>query len=136
MIKILLMFSLVFAKTTSTETAQSVLEYMTLTYAHVEYMKSNFTKKSTSTLLGGTEKSSGDLEYAKGKFRLELKGKTRNIFIKGDESFWHINDKTVLVGDVSKAVPTVGRPNSTREALIICSMLELSLGSIFLIIMC
>ena len=101
------MCSLVFAKTTSTETAQSVLEYMTLTYAHVEYMKSSFSKKSTSTLLGSTEKTSGDLEYAKGKFRLEMKGKTRNIFIKGEKTFWHISDETVLRGDVSRAVPTV-----------------------------
>lgn len=101
------MFSLVFANTKSPETARSVLEYMTLTYAHVEYMKSTFSKKSTSTLLGNTEKTSGELEYAKGKFRLEMKEKIRNIFIKGEKSFWHISDKTVLKGDASKAVPTV-----------------------------
>lgn len=89
------------------ESAQKVLEKMTLTYSQVEYMKSNFLKISKSTLLGTSEKTKGALEYSKNKYRLEMLEKHKTLFIKGLKNFWYINGNDVMTGNVSKAVPSI-----------------------------
>ncbi len=108
--KLLLMSVYLFASgdvKTSHDSAQKVLENMTLTYSQVEYMKSDFTKVSKSMLLGTEEKVKGKLEYSKGKFRMEMLGQKGSVFIKGEESFWHINGKEVMTGSSKKAVPSI-----------------------------
>ncbi len=98
------------AKTKSDLLSKSILKDMTLTYSRVEYMKSNYTKKQISDVLGETEESSGKLEFSKGRIRVEEKNKSknRNIFIKNKESFWHLQpDHQVLTGSVKESIPSV-----------------------------
>ncbi len=89
------------------ESAQKVLEMMTLTYSQVDYMKSNFKKTSRSTLLGIEEKAKGSLEYSKNKYRLETFGKEGTLFIKGQKEFWYVSGHEVMTGLSGKAVPSV-----------------------------
>ena len=98
------------AKTKSDLLSKSILKDMTMTYSRVEYMKSTYTKKQISDLLGETEESSGNLEFSKGRIRVEEKNKSnnRNIFIKNKESFWHLQpDHQVLTGSVKESIPSV-----------------------------
>jgi|GEM_PF-2254152 len=110
---VLIIFSFVFqaqAKAKSDLLSKSILKDMTLTYSQVEYMKSTYTKKQISDLLGETEESSGDLEFSKGRLRVEEKNKSknRNIFIKNKENFWHLQpDHQVLTGSVKESIPSV-----------------------------
>ncbi len=107
--KIFFILTLSFAKgpVKTHDSAQKVLESMTLTYSQVEYMKSNFNKLSKSMLLGTVEKTRGSLEYSKKKIRLEMVGENEGVFIKGHEKFWHISGKDVTTGSVKNAVPSI-----------------------------
>jgi len=90
--------------------SRSILKDMTLTYSQVEYMKSDYKKEQTSTLLGEMEESKGVLEYSKGRIRVEEKNKSkdRNVFIKNKKIFWHLQpDNQVLSGPVDKAIPSI-----------------------------
>jgi len=88
--------------------SQKLLENMTRTYSRVAYMKSKFEKTETSQLLGDVTKTKGDIEYSKGKIRIDFKGKFKDLFIRGEESFWHVSSEgEVLTGSVKKAIPNI-----------------------------
>ena len=89
-------------------TSQDILKDMTLTYSNVEYMKTDYEKTEISELLGDSKKTKGELEYSKGRIRIEEDSKTKNIFIKNKKNFWHLqDDNQVLTGSTKSAVPTI-----------------------------
>lgn len=106
--KLLILFTTFFLFAKTSETAQQVLENMTLTYSQVNYMKSNFEQIEKSQLLGTEQKSKGKLEYSKGKIRLDFDDKEKGLLIKGDKKVWQVaQDGSVVVMDKSKALPSI-----------------------------
>lgn len=90
------------------QSAQQVLENMTLTYSQVAYMKNSFERKETSQLLGTEKQTKGEIEYSLKKIRVEFKKGSKALFIRGDKNFWHVGEEgEVLVGSVEKAVPNI-----------------------------
>lgn len=105
---ILKIFILVFLEMAFARTSQDILKDMTLTYSNVEYMKTDYEKSEVSELLGDTKKTKGQIEYSKGRIRIEEDSKAKNIFIKNKKKFWHLQEKNqVLTGSTKSAVPTV-----------------------------
>jgi len=91
-----------------TQSAQKILEDMTLTYSQVNYMKNSFERVETSQLLGTKKKTKGNIEYSKKKIRVEFKKGSKDLFIRGEKYFWHVGeDGDVLMGSVERAVPNV-----------------------------
>jgi len=102
------LFSLQNTSATDVQSAQKILEDMTLTYSQVAYMKNSFERKEVSQLLGTEKKTKGDIEYSKKKIRVEFKKGSKALFIKGDKKFWHADGEgNVLTGMVSKSVPNI-----------------------------
>lgn len=101
-------FILVFIQIGFAQTSQEILKDMTLTYSNVEYMKTNYEKTEVSELLGDEKTTHGQIEYSKGRIRIEEDSEARNIFIKNKEKFWHLQeDNQVLTGSTKQSVPTV-----------------------------
>ena len=105
---ILKIFTLILFQTSFATTSQDILKDMTLTYSNVEYMKTDYEKSEVSELLGDSEKTEGQIEYSKGRIRIEEDSKTKNIFIKNKKSFWHLQgNNQVLTGSTESAMPTI-----------------------------
>jgi len=102
------LFFSVSASAADVQSAQKILENMTLTYSQVAYMKNSFERKEISQLLGTEKKTKGDIEYSRKKIRVEFKKGSKALFIKGDKEFWHIDGEgNVLTGLVSRSVPNI-----------------------------